>query len=205
MLLILELAMLGGGLYTIVTGKIPSFLLGGSRGKYYEVSPGLARFLGFLMICPLPLAFVTGFVMGLTMDPEMLEGAIPIVERGIVFGAAILTSIIYVIARKPVEFDLSQQADETGIPSDKIRIVDDIRRKTDGSLIYVILSALGFAALVACPLAILRTTKALKLIDTHQVGEEHRQKAQIVRIAAILVLAFWVGGIGIFALLMIYF
>jgi hypothetical protein len=198
-----ELVMLGGGLYVLITGKIPGFLLGGHRSDRYEVSEGLARFLGFLMILPIPCAFMTGVLMRLTMDPSSVKGTAIFAEVAIVVGTAILVLIIYTIARTPVDVDPSCLENGTDGSVDKIRIADDINRKINGSLIYVILSALGFAAIVTCPLAILRITKAIKLIDTHQVGEEHRQKAQIVRRVAILSITFWIlAGFGLLYLML---
>jgi hypothetical protein len=44
MLLIVEIAMLVGGIYTIVSAKVPSILVGGGK---YQVEGTAARLLGF--------------------------------------------------------------------------------------------------------------------------------------------------------------
>lgn len=99
MLLALEIAFLLGGLYAIFTGKLPGgFLFGG--GKYTAEGPA-ARWLGALLLLPLPLAFAVGFILALLLG----EGATPyiwIAELLIIISIAIIASILFRRIRRPV-------------------------------------------------------------------------------------------------------
>ena len=59
MLLIVEIAMLIGGIYAIATAKVPGFLIGGGK---YQVEGTTARLFGVLLVLPLPIAFIGGFI-----------------------------------------------------------------------------------------------------------------------------------------------
>lgn len=78
-----------------------------------------------------------------------------------------------------------------------------IAKKSQGALMYAIFSATGAAALICCPLAIIYASQALKLINENHVGEQHRSKAQIARIIAIIATFFWVVAVVCFASVMI--
>lgn len=103
MLLILELALLGSGLYALYKGKIPDFLPGSHD---YQVSGDRIRLLGWLMMIPLPGAFVTNILLDLIVDdPGLGERAAYIIELVITIGMVALVMAIYMASREPVEPD----------------------------------------------------------------------------------------------------
>lgn len=57
----------------------------------------------------------------------------------------------------------------------------------------LILGGLGPVAFVVAPLAYMRTTQALRLVDQHQVGEQHRGKAQTIRTLSLVILFGWLA------------
>jgi hypothetical protein len=66
-----------------------------------------------------------------------------------------------------------------------------IRRKATGSLIYAILGLLGFAGIILGPLAYIRASQALELIEAHGVGQKHRNDARLARKIAAVASVFW--------------
>lgn len=177
MLLILEIAMLIGGIYALVTAKVPGFLVGGGK---VQIEGLPARLLGVLLILPLPTAFVGGVLLALLVGEEAYNYA-ALLEIGVVFGIALLVVIISRLLGTRLE------------PESEIEAM--ITKKAQGALMYAILSATGLAALVCCPLAIIYANQAIKLIDEHGIGEEHRNKAKTARVIAIVPLAL--GGAAV--------
>lgn len=115
MLLLLELVMLGGGIYVSITGKLPNALTGKRRTASYEISTNTAHLIGLVMILPLPCSFLTDIVMGFIVGPDSVESLAMFAEAIIVVGAAALATVIYMAARKPVEFDPGQPDDDPHI------------------------------------------------------------------------------------------
>lgn len=184
MLLIIEIAMLVGGIYAIVSAKVPSFLVGGGK---YQVEGTTARLFGALLILPLPVAFLGGIILALLFGEDGTGYAV-ILEFIIVFGVAILAAVLARVAGKRVE------------PVNDIEAT--IAKKSQGALMYAIFSFTGFAALICCPLAIVYANQALRLIDENRVGEQHRNKAKTARVIAIVATLLWVVAIICFASVM---
>ena len=184
MLLIIEIAMLIGGIYAIVTAKVPSFLVGGGK---YQVEGTVARLFGVLLILPLPVAFLGGIILALLFGEDGTGYAV-ILELITVFGVAILATVL------------------TRVVGKKVELVNDIEatiaKKSQGALMYAIFSITGFAALICCPLAIVYANQGLKLIDEHHVGEQYRSKAKTARTLAIVFTVLWVVAIICFASVM---
>ena len=176
MLLILEIAMLIGGIYALISAKVPSLLVGGGK---VQIEGLPARLIGVLLILPLPTAFIGGVLMALLLGEEAANYAV-LLEIFVVFGIAILAVILSRVLGKRIE------------PENEIEAT--IAKKAQGALMYAILSATGFAALIACPLAIVYANQAIKLIDEHEVGEEHRGKAKTARVIASVATALWVAA-----------
>lgn len=190
MLLILEIAMLVAGLYALIKGKVPSFIVGGS---HFEVKSAPARVMGLIMMLPIPATFVLtlvlAFVMGASgqVDQSTLNVVATALEIVLVVLAGVVTLILFYVFRKPII-----ATDAEGNPATpETNIEVEIARKTNGSALYVLLGLFGVTGLVLCPLAYIRTTEALRMIDEHHMGEKYRGRAKAVRIGAILVLGGW--------------
>lgn len=177
LLLILEVAMLIGGMYAIFTAKVPSFLVGGGK---VQVEGMAARLFGVLFILPLPVSFLGGVILALLLGEEGKAYA-TILELIVVFGVAILATVLSRFVGKKIE------------PVNDIEA--KIARKAQGALMYAIFSITGFAALICCPLAIVYASQAIKLIDEHHVGEQHRNKANTARWIAIIFTTLWAAAI----------
>jgi len=185
MLLIVEIAMLIGGIYAIATARVPGFLIGGGK---YQVEGTTARLFGVLLILPLPIAFIGGFILALLFGEEGTGYAV-ILELVTVFGVAILSVVLTRVLGKQVA------------PVNDVEAT--IAKKSQGALMYAILSVTGFAALICCPLAIIYANQALKLIDEHGIGEQHRGKAKTARIIAGIATAFWIIAVLCFITVML--
>ncbi len=184
MLLIVEIAMFVGGIYAIVSAKVPSFLVGGGQ---YQVEGMVARLFGVLLILPLPVAFLGAILLALLFGEEGTGYAV-ILELVTVLGVAILAVVLTRIVGKRIE------------PVNDIEAT--IAKKSQGALMYAIFSATGFAALICCPLAIVYANQAIKLIDANSVGEQHRSKAKAARVIAIVATLLWVVAIICFVSVM---
>jgi hypothetical protein len=100
MILIVELIFLVGGLWALVTGKLPTALFN-SGGRYTAEGP-MVRVIGLLLIAPLPLAFLAGVVMGLLFG-EPSPGLAILFEIVLIVAAAVLSMVIFYRIRRPVE------------------------------------------------------------------------------------------------------
>ena len=185
MLLIIEVAMFIGGIYSIVSARVPSFLVGGDE---YQVIGRKARIFGILLLLPLSGALWGGVVLGLRFGDKGVDYATTM-EFLVVLGVALLCIIFIRFFGK------------------KSELVNDIEsvisRKAIGSLVYAILSAPGITALVCCPLAVVYANQALSLIDKHGVGVQYRGKAKVARIFAGVVTMLWLVAIVILVFLII--
>jgi hypothetical protein len=177
-MLIIEIAMLIGGIWAIVAGKVPSFLVGGGK---YQVEGVVARLFGLLLILPLPVAFLGGVVLALLFGEDG-TGYAAMLEIVTVLGVAVLAVVLVRVVGKRIE------------PDSDIEAV--ISKKAQGALMYAIFSATGFAALICCPLAFVYASQALRLIDEHGIGEQHRRKAQAARVVAAIATLLWVVSLG---------
>jgi len=99
MCLIVELAMLGAGLYALIAGKIN---LGGSLR--FEGTP--ARIIGVFLVAPLPLAFagglVFGFMIGIGLLPASLQNYFFFIDLLVVL-VGLGGALIYALVNKPGE------------------------------------------------------------------------------------------------------
>jgi hypothetical protein len=176
MLLIVEVVMLIGGIWTIVTGRVPSFLVGGGK---YQVEGLAARLLGFLLVLPLPVAFLGGLLLGLLFEGG--AGYATLLELVIVLGVAVSAVVLMRVAGKRVEHVSDVEA--------------VIAKKAQGALMYALFSVTGVGALICCPLAFVYAGQALRLMDEHGVGEQHRGKAKAARIIAGAFTLLWVAAV----------
>jgi len=180
MLLVIEILLLIAGIIALATGKLPSFLLGGAKYRYEGRG---VRWLGLILVLPLPLAFVSGVLLALLFG-DQATGYTFVVELLIVLAVIIAVLIVSRYVRQPVAPLTSD-----GQPN----VEPIIAKKAQGSLIYALLGILGFSAIVVCPLAFIRANQALRLIDEHQVGEQYRGTAKAARIIAPVIFLFYAG------------
>ena len=183
---ILGLAMLGGGGYALITGKIPNFLFGGTR---YEVTGTSARVIGLVMMIPFPTLFVLPFLTGILFGREARIYAI-ILGYAVLFVVALGSIIAVRIVRHPI----TTVDDEGTVIEDPSVLESEIARKVKYSTIYLILSVFfGPAGLILCPLVILRNSQALRLIADRRVGQEYVKRAKVFRGLAIALLVLEVA------------
>ena len=98
-MLLLEIAMLIGGIYAIVFAKVPSLLVGAGR---HPVEGLVARWIGVLLILPLPIAFLGNAILPLLFDKDGAQYA-GMLELVTVLGFAILSGVLVRVAGKRVE------------------------------------------------------------------------------------------------------
>lgn len=175
MLLILEIGMMIGGLWALIKGEVPSFLVGGGK---YKVEGKIARIIGILLFLPLPISFAGAIILVLMFGIDG-EGYAVIFEISTVIIISIIALILVRSGGQKKEY-----ANE---------VEEIIAKKTQGSMMYAILSATGFAAIICCPLAIIYASQALKLINEHGLGEEYRKKAITSKGIAIVATVLWIS------------
>lgn len=166
MLLIVEIGLFLGGIYVVVTGKIPSLLI---DGRTYHVTNRVARVLGVLLMLPMLTAFFGGILMANFYPDQAAEN---------VFALEFITLFVVVIL---VLLLLRIFGRKSAITDD---VETKISKKTSGALMYALFSWTGFGAILCCPLAIINANQALKLMDEHNVGENYRKKAKLARTMA---------------------
>jgi len=193
--LIAEILMLIAGICAIIEGKIPSFLLGGAR---YKLEGRGVRWLGLILVIPLPVAYAVGVVLPFLFGAESAPYAVGI-ELMMVLVCATAAVVVSRYIRRPV---MPAGADGDNA-QDLANIQAVIAKKAQGSLIYALLGILGFTAILVCPLAFIRANQALRLIDKHHVGEEHRGKANAARVLAPIVFLFYTALVAILVVLVI--
>lgn len=97
-LLILEILMLIAGLYALIAGKV-------TLSKGLQLQGTRARIAGLFLVAPLPLALVSGVVLGILVaasgsDASSILGIATVVEVLIVLGC-LAGAVIYALATKP--------------------------------------------------------------------------------------------------------
>ena len=194
MLLIIEIGMLIAGVWAIATARLPSWLLGGSK---YEYEGRGVRWLGLILVLPLPVAFIGGVVLGLLFG-EQGTGYAFILEIAIVVVVLVAAIIVGRFIRQPATVSAGE-ATTAEVPD----VEATIAHKARGSLIYALLSVLGPVAIVACPLAYVRSNQALRLIEQHQVGQKHRGTAKAARILAAVIFLGWTALIVFWLVLLV--
>lgn len=90
MLFILEISMFIGGIYALIAAKVPSFLVGSGK---YPIEGKNARWVGVLLMLPLPIVFLVGLFAGMLFG-EQGTPYVGIFELVIVIGTAILAMIL---------------------------------------------------------------------------------------------------------------
>jgi hypothetical protein len=175
MLLVIELIMLVGGIYVLFTAKVPSILVG---GRDFQLEGANARLVGLMLILPLPLALLGGFLLAVFLGETGVVYA-SLLEALIVLTIGLIAILMVRSMGKRVEYTDSTEA--------------LIKKKSEGALMYAIFSFTGVGAIVCCPLALIYANQALKLIDQHGVGEEQRRNATVARAIAGVASVVWVG------------
>ena len=176
MLLVIEIAMLIGGIYAIVFAKVPSILVGGGK---YQVEGKTARWFGILLMLPLPISFLGGEFLGLLMG-EDVAGYTMALEILVVLGAAILSVVLIRVVGKKNQ------------PVNDVEAI--IIKKAQGALVYALLNITGFTALICCPLSLVYARQASRLIDQHGIGEQYRGKIKIARAIAGITTLLWIAA-----------
>lgn len=92
MLFIVEIIMLGSGIWALVTGKLPSFVF----GKKYRIEGVGARIIGVILMTPLPLTLIVSFMLGVFMG----EDAVPFAVGFELFMLFICFLAAFLISRK---------------------------------------------------------------------------------------------------------
>jgi len=184
MLLVIEILMLIAGIWAIVAGKLPPSLFGGAKWKFEGWG---VRLLGLILVLPLPTAFVAGILLGL-LSGDQAVGYAALLELVIVLVCGVAAVVVSRFVRQPA---IPSGADDDAATHDLTAIAATIAKKAQGSLIYALLGILGFSAILVCPLAFIRANQALRLIDKHQVGQQHRGTANAARIIAPVIFLFY--------------
>ena len=175
--ILIEMVFLIAGIYAIFSAKVPSFLVGGGK---YHLEGAVARLFGAILIVPLPVAFLSGIVLTFLFGDDGTLYAM-LLEFLTLLGCGVFATILARVAGERVE------------PATPIEAT--IAKKAQGAMMYAIFSMTGFAALIGCPLAILYANQALKLMVENKVGEQHRGKAEVARVLAIIGTALWAAAI----------
>jgi hypothetical protein len=183
MLLLVEIIMLIAGLWALAAGKLPSLLFGGPQ---YVLEGRGVRWLGLILILPLPIALAGGTVLTLLWGQQGTFYAFGL-ELLMVCVAGITALVVARAIRQP-----RVSADATGeIGQEAVDIEALIAKKAQGSLTYVLLGGTGVGAPIFCPLAFIRSGQALKMIEQHGIGERHRRIAEIARALSAILLVAW--------------
>lgn len=98
-MLLIEIAMFIGGIYAIVFAKVPSLLVGAGK---HPVEGLAARWIGALLILPLPIAFLGGAILPLLFGKDGAQYA-GMLELITVLVFAILSGVLVRVAGKRVE------------------------------------------------------------------------------------------------------
>lgn len=121
MLLVIEILFLIIGVWGLIAGKFPGGLFKVAFGKgEYNLPPSKARLFALLLISPLPLSFLVGFVLGMIFGQEGVTYAM-IFE--VVYDLAVITTAV-IIARRVRQPNIVMSSEMppplTGFPNTKI-------------------------------------------------------------------------------------
>jgi hypothetical protein len=163
-MLLVEIVLFIGGIYSIVTAKVPAFLVGGG---FYQVDRWIARTIGFLLLIPLIVATIGGGIS------NPLFGGNPAENLSLEIATLFVVGVLVLVLTRVVGRQIEPASDMEAI----------IAKKTQRALTYAIMSPVIF---VTFPLALIIANQALKLIDQYGVGEQYRGRAKASRIIGIV-------------------
>ena len=98
-MLLIEIGMLIGGIYAIVFAKVPSFLVSGGK---YQAEGLVARWVGVLLLLPLPIIFLGNTILPLLFGEDGTQYTI-MLEIITVLGVAVLSVVLVRVVGKRVE------------------------------------------------------------------------------------------------------
>jgi hypothetical protein len=192
-ILILELIMLGMGLWILFKGKLPGMLY--NDEKYHILAPD-ARLLGLTLLLPLPVSFV--WLTSLTLlFGEGGEQAAICVEPALVMVILVIYYALQAAFTRTGPADTAEEVPvSAGAAPDTYRLIEDGVRR---GILYTLLAAMGLTAPVLAPLGYHRADVAIKLIKKFKIGEEYLQLAKRVRLAANAVFLVYLALVVYFA------
>lgn len=163
----LEIVFFIGGIYAIVTAKVPYFIVGGG---FYRIERWLVRTIGALLIIPLPIVYVAYLFGGKSTENVLM------LEIVTLFVVGVLVLVLTRVVGRQIE------------PASDTEAI--IAKKTQRALAYAIMSPV-FPP-IFCPLSLVNANQALKSIDQHGLGEQYRGRAKASRIIAIVLTLLWI-------------
>jgi hypothetical protein len=96
--MIIELVMFFSGLWAVISGKLPSIVL----GTKYSIEGTAARIIGILLILPLPIAFMAALILAFVGGLEQAGGLVTLIQ--------IVTIIIALIAARIISYRVRKSA-----------------------------------------------------------------------------------------------
>ena len=163
----LEILFFIGGIYALVTAKVPSFLVGGG---FYRIESWLARTIGVLLIIPLPVVYLADLIGGKSTTSVFS------LEIATLFVVGVLVLVLTRVVGRQV------------IPTNDIEAA--IAQKTQRALVCAVMSIF----VLWMPWAFIYANQALKLIDENRMGEQYRGRASMARVIAVVAVLSAIGG-----------
>ena len=183
---LIEIVLFIGGIYSIVTAKVPAFLVGGG---FYHVDRWIARTIGVLVMIPLPIAIFGGEILTYLFGDKSAENpfSIEIVKIVPLFVVGILVLVLTRVVGRQIE------------PASDTEAI--IAKKTQRALTCAVMSVF---IVIYAPWAFIYANQALKLIDENSVGEQYRDRAKMARIIASVAILLSIIACLILILIPIY-
>jgi hypothetical protein len=188
-LLFLEIGMLLVGFISLVWRDVPKWLFGGSQ---YRIPDQTARLLGMVLLLPIPLTALTGFIYSVLFGEGFQRYAFWLELLTVLATMAVAVRVTR-IARRPIEEDASVSEGFEEVSPGK-----QFERKVQVVKTYAALVGLGLPAIAFYPTTIHRANETLALME--QAGSNNTLKEPILkarRDASILLSLWGLAFIGI--------
>ncbi|GAB4481884.1 MAG: hypothetical protein Kow00124_30100 [Anaerolineae bacterium] len=182
MLFFVEIVMLLLGLWIVIQGRVPGFILDRERAP---LTAAEARLIGATLMLPLPLELVTSVMLVILLGGERgLEASVYVGPAVVVLVTVLFFALVFFLPRVSEARRLAE-----GHPPESVEPV--VARLARQAYLFTLIGALGLTTPIFCPLAYRRAAVALRLIRQHGAGAGYRRFVRITRVAAVVVFAIY--------------
>jgi len=182
MFIIVELALALLGVYILITGSAPRFVVDLRR---YTLDAPDARVIAVALVLPVPLSLVLTLVLIVVMD-RAAQGIAPYLEPAALVLCTLLFFALQYLFQRPV-------GDAARLPADAAAREAALRRSARQAVLFAMLATLGIPAPLLSPLAYRRAQAGEALIARGGVEPHLKGLLRVTRIASAVIFVAYAG------------
>lgn len=185
MLLAIEFLLFFVGLWALATGTMPllSFLL--LKSPHYDVDKRGVRLLGVVLASTVPLIIGGDLLLQFLLGERALQFVV-LFEWALVVWVAVVAQLVGRVVLR-----VWPELDSRGEVIEESETETLIRKTAHAAWVAALLGGLMIPAIVFCPLALVRSRQAIRMIEEQGVGGRYRGPAVKARTLSIVISLLW--------------